>query len=127
MVRSILAVLLGWAAVGVLVVSTDMALMRLYPDQYVQGKLPPDYLAAISLATSTLWSVIGGYITARLAPRKPWHHILSLVIWGELMGIASSTPRGGRSRCGTRSGLLLGAGCRFGGWLRAEAGPRANS
>ncbi len=122
MVRSILAVLLGWAAVGVLVVSTDMTLMKLFPDQYVQGKLPPGYLAAISLATSTLWSVLGGYITARLAPpRKPWHHIVALAIWGELLGIASSIATWGQTQIWYQIGLLVlwVPAVALGGWLRA--------
>ena len=121
MIRSILAVLLGWAAVGVLVVSTDGVLHMLFPDQYVHGKLPPDHLAAISLATSTLWSIIGGYITAWIAPRKPWHHILALVIWGELMGIASCIATWGQIQAWYQIGLLLlwAPAVAIGGWLRA--------
>ncbi len=121
MVRSILAVLLGWAAVGVLVIATDGAMNLLFPDQYVHGKLPPDFLAAISLATSTLWSIIGGYITARLAPNQPWRHIVALMIWGELMGITSSIMTWGQIQVWYQTGLLLlwAPAVSLGGWLRA--------
>ena len=93
----------------------------LFPDQYVHGKLPPDHLAAISLATSTLWSIIGVHITAWIAPRKPWHHILALVIWGELMGIASSIATWGQIQMWYQIGLLLlwPPAVAIGGWLRA--------
>lgn len=120
MVRSVFAVLLGWAAVGVLVVFTDLGLSKLYPDQYVAGKLPPDYLAGISLATSTLWSIAGGYITAMMAKDRPWRHLLGLVVWGELMGIASAISTWGMIQNWYQIGLLLlwapavAVGC----WLR---------
>jgi hypothetical protein len=89
MLRSILAVLAGWLAVGVLVVLTDGVLHKMYPNDYVHGKVPPDNLMMVSLATATLYSVLGGYITARLARHRPWHHILGLIVWGEVMGIVS--------------------------------------
>lgn len=121
MVRSIFAVLLGWAAVGVLVVATDTAMMKMYPDQYVHGQLPPDYLVWVSLLTSTLWSVLGGYVTARLAPRKVWHHILGLAIWGELMGVASAIATWGQVQTWYQIGLLVlwAPAVALGGWLRA--------
>jgi len=71
MVRSILAVLLGWAAVGVMVVSTDGVLNKMYPDQYVHGKMPPDHLGQIQswyqIGLILLWVpavVIGGWLRA---------------------------------------------------------------
>ena len=121
MVRSVLAVLLGWAAVGVLVVATDGVLNRMYPDQYVHGRMPPDHLVAISLATSTVWSVLGGYITAWVASRKRWRHIVGLVIWGELMGVVSAFATWGQIQSWYQIGLILlwVPAVVLGGWLRA--------
>jgi hypothetical protein len=107
MIRSVLAVLAGWGIVGVLVVITDLVLMKIFPDQYVSGKMPPDNLAALSLATSTLWSVLGGWVTARIAAFKPWHHILGLVVWGELMGIASAVMTWGQIQSWYQIGLIV--------------------
>lgn len=120
MVKSALSVLLGWAVVGVLVVATDFVLMKVFPNDYVAGRMPPDSLAAVSLATSTLWSVIGGWVSARLAPRKAWHHVLGLVLWGEVMGLASAVMTWGKIQSWYQIGLLLlwvPAVC-LGGWLR---------
>jgi hypothetical protein len=96
-------------------------LNKLYPEQYLHGKLPPDHLAAISLATGALWSVVGGYITAWLAPRKRWHHIAALVIWGEVMGIASAVMTWGQIQHWYQIGLILAwvPAVAIGGWLRA--------
>ncbi len=121
MVRSILAVLAGWASVGVLVVLTDGVLNRLFPNDYVSGKLPPDHLLAVSLATAILYSVIGGWVTARIAAIKPWRHVLGLIIWGELMGIASAAATWGKIQSWYQIGLLLlwAPAVILGGWIRA--------
>ncbi|WP_321476015.1 hypothetical protein [uncultured Paludibaculum sp.] len=119
--RSVLSVLAGWGVVGVLVVTTDGVLAKLFPAEYVIGRMPPDYLVGISLATSTVWSVAGGWVTARLAPGRPWHHIVGLVIWGELLGIASSVMTWGQIQMWYQLGLLglWMPAVVLGGWLRA--------
>ncbi|MBI5085773.1 MAG: hypothetical protein HZB13_14385 [Acidobacteria bacterium] len=125
MVRSILAVLAGWGTVGVLVVCTDLVMTKIFPDQYVAGKMPPDSLAALSLATSTLWSVVGGWVTARLAASKPWRHILGLFLWGELMGVVSAVMTWGLMQHWYQIGLLLAwlPAVVAGGWIRVGKAP----
>jgi hypothetical protein len=121
MLRSILSVLAGWAAVGLLVVLTDLVLGRLFPAEYVSGRIPPDRLSALSLATATLYSVLGGWITARLAGSRPWRHAVYLILWGELMGAISAVMTWGQIQWWYQLGLLaawplaIAAGC----WLRA--------
>lgn len=121
MVRSILAVLAGWGSVGVLVVLTDGLLHMLHPGEYTEGKMPPDHLAAISLFTSTMYSIVGGWITARIAQAKPWHHILGLIVWGELMGIASMIATWGQIQAWYQIGLIVAwaPAVVAGGWIRA--------
>ena len=102
------AVLAGWLMVGVLVVLTDLVLARAFPAEYVQGKIPPDKLTALVLATSTLYSVIGGWLTARIAlPETGWKSILGLVIWGEIAGIASTVFSWGLMQWWYSIGLLV--------------------
>ena len=95
--------------------------MKLFPHDYVQGKVPPDQLSAISLATSVLWSVVGGWVTVRIAASKPWHHILGLIVWGELMGIASAFMTWGQMQSWYQIGLiaLWAPAVIAGGWIRA--------
>ena len=46
MLRSIGVVLTGYISIGILVVLTDLALSRLFPDTYRFGQAPPDHLLA---------------------------------------------------------------------------------
>lgn len=113
--------LAGWGSVGVLVVLTDGLLHLLFPSEYTMGKRPPDYLAALSLVTSTLWSVVGGWVTARIAKTKPWHHILGLIVWGELMGVVSLVMTWGQIQAWYQIGLIVAwlPAVVAGGWIRA--------
>lgn len=113
--------LAGWGSVGVLVVLTDGLLHLLFPSEYTQGKRPPDHLAAISLLTSTIWSVAGGWVTARIAKSKPWHHILGLIVWGELMGVLSLVMTWGQIQPWYQIGLIAAwmPAVVAGGWIRA--------
>lgn len=119
--RSVLSVLAGWGSVGVLVVSTDLALSRLFPSEYVPGRMPPDRLAAIGLGTGTMYSVLGGWVTARLAPLRPWAHLLGLMIWGELLGLVSAVVTWGQTQEWYQIGLLVmwTPAVVLGGWIHA--------
>jgi hypothetical protein len=107
MIRTVFAVLAGWALVGVFVVLTDGVIHAMAPQEYVAGRIPPDWLAAISLATATLYSVAGGWLTARIASRKKWAHVVYLVMWGELMGLASAVMTWGKIQNWYQVGLLI--------------------
>jgi hypothetical protein len=130
MLRSTLSVLAGWAAVGVLVVLTDFVLGKIFPSEYVAGKIPPDRLSALSLATSTLYSVLGGWITVKLARARPWRHALYLILWGELMGVLSAVMTWGLMQWWYQIGLLaawplaIAAGCWLAAGKRAPGGPQ---
>lgn len=123
--RSALAVLAGWASVGVLVVATDFFLSQAYPGDYTPGRMAPDRLAAVSLATSTVWSVLGGWVTARMAPLRPWVHILGLLIWGELLGGLSAAMTWGQTQLWYQVGLLAlwTPAVALGGWLALTGRP----
>lgn len=119
--RTLLAVLAGWVLVGILVVLTDLVLTKLFPKEYVAGQVPPDHLTAVSLVTATLYSVAGGWLTARLAASRPWLHAGYLMVWGETMGLASLAMTWGQIQAWYQIGLLVlwpaavAAGC----WIRA--------
>lgn len=83
--RSIGAVLAGFAAVVVLSMATDAVFHAL-------GVFPPvgqpmsTALYVLALAYRTLFTVAGGYITARLAPRRPLFHAVVLGVIGIVAG-----------------------------------------
>lgn len=81
--------------------------------------MPPDRLSALSLATATLYSVLGGWITVKLARSRPWRHAVSLILWGELLGVVSAVLTWGQIQWWHHIGLLaawpaaVALGCRI--------------
>jgi len=93
---SIGAVLAGFVTVVVLSILTDTALEAL-------GVLPkPDqglydfWLLLLALAYRTVYTVLGGWVTAKIAPKRTSRHVLVLAILGTIGGIA-----------GVAAGLML--------------------
>jgi len=101
MLASILAVLGGFAAMALLVmVTTAVAAATLIPGG-MKGMatpgapLPRAYLTA-NLACSALAAFLGGFITARLAPDRPFFHAVALAALMCVMGILSARQAAGR-------------------------------
>jgi hypothetical protein len=90
MAGSILAVLAGFAAVVVLSLGTDQILhvLQIYPPWgepiYDTG------LNALALSYRIIYTVLGGFITARLAPRAPMRHVMVLALIGLVAGTAGA-------------------------------------
>lgn len=84
--RSIAAVFLGFLAVVVLSLGTDeiFHLLRVYPPwnepMYGAG------LCLLALSYRVVYTVVGGYITAKLAPYFPMTHVWVLAGIGLFMG-----------------------------------------
>jgi hypothetical protein len=84
--KSIGAILAGFLVVFVLSTLTDFALEAL-------GVLPPateglfvTWMLVLALAYRIVYTVLGGYVTARLAPRNPQYHVHVLGIVGTIAG-----------------------------------------
>ena len=82
---SLSAVLAGFVATAGLSLGTDEVM-------HVSGVFPPwgqpmsDGLFVWATVYRVLYTVLGGYITARLAPRKPMEHALLLGALGMVVG-----------------------------------------
>jgi hypothetical protein len=85
--RSTGAVLAGFVAVFVLSLGTDQVLhvLQVYPPW---GQPMSDRLFALATAYRIVYTVLGGYLTARLAPHAPVRHALILGLVGLVPGIA---------------------------------------
>jgi len=81
------AVLAGLVAVVVLSLGTDQALhmLQVYPPW---GQPMSDALFALATGYRIIYTIAGGYITARLAPHAPQRHALILGLVGLVPGIA---------------------------------------
>jgi hypothetical protein len=89
MVRSILAVLAGIVSWAVLWVGGNAIFATLFPAQYQAEKKEyvPMLLSLIIL--SFIFSIIAGYLTARIARRKEIAHTIVLGVLQLAMGIAA--------------------------------------
>lgn len=85
--RSVAAVLAGFVVVVALSTAADAAMhgMGVFPpaDQRMEDPL----LFLLALAYRGLFTVLGGWLTARLAPSSPMRHSLALAALGLLAGL----------------------------------------
>jgi hypothetical protein len=85
--RSIASVVVSYLVVFCIVLLSDAVLERLFPGQYVAGKVPPTYLLWISAAVFAMASILGGWLCVRIAAAKPGYHLLALFFLGEAIGV----------------------------------------
>lgn len=94
--RSVFAVLAGSIAIGITALGSDYVLGLLIPSAFNnQGRMPQSSLLLFMTAYSVVFSVLGGYITARLAAKAPMAHVLALAILQLIGGLASAMQMGG--------------------------------
>ncbi len=86
--RIIVAAIVGYVAIGLLVVTTDKVLAATIPG-FATLEVPPLLYFVVSLATDTLYSVVGGYLCCVIARDRCRNATLVLIIGGEIAGIAS--------------------------------------
>jgi len=79
----------GFFATVILSIGTDLLLhaASVFPRW---GQPMSNALFALATAYRTIYTVAGGYITARLAPNKPMGHVLTLGVIGLLAAIAGA-------------------------------------
>lgn len=84
--RSAGAVLAGLVTIVVLSIATDQVIHALgvYPP-WGEPMLDPG-LNMLALAYRVVWTLTGGYVTARLAPTAPIAHALALGVVGLVLG-----------------------------------------
>lgn len=87
--RSLLALLAGFFAVVILSLGTDIALhaVGFFPPWNQPSPSGPLALATIYRG---LYGILGGYITARVAPNRPVEHAVTGGIIGTLIGAAGA-------------------------------------
>ena len=87
--RRIAAVLAGLLFVIIITTATD-ALMHAIGVFPPLGQPMADSLFVLALAYRIIYSIAGGYITARLAPDQPIKHVLVLGIIGTILGLGGT-------------------------------------
>jgi peptidoglycan/LPS O-acetylase OafA/YrhL len=87
--RSIGAVLAGFLATAILSIATDLVLHAagIFP---AWGQPMSDALFVLATAYRIVFTIAGGYITARLAPNRPMAHVLVLGFVGLMAAVAGT-------------------------------------
>lgn len=77
LVRSVVAVAAGFFASTVMSLGADLAFRRMSPDSFdAEGQASSDGTLFVIMGYEVLFAAVAGYVTARLAIRKPLAHAL---------------------------------------------------
>jgi hypothetical protein len=84
--RSIVAIIVGFLSVVVLSLGTDQLLhvLKVYPPW--GDPMPQPALNALALSYRIVFTIFGSYLAARLAPRNPMRHAMILGFIGLFFG-----------------------------------------
>ena len=94
--RHIGAVLAGIVVVVALSVITDMVLQAtIFPE--LAHKNAPNALLLIATVYRTLYGILGGYVTAKLAPNAPMMDVIILGVIGTAAALAGALSMEGES------------------------------
>jgi hypothetical protein len=86
LLRSIVAIIVGFLAVVVLSLGTDQVLhvFKVYPPW--GDAMPQPELNALALSYRIVFTIFGSYLAARIAPRNPMRHAMILGFIGLFFG-----------------------------------------
>jgi hypothetical protein len=90
--KSIAAIVGSYLLSIVLVLVTDPLLSRLFPGDFVKGRVPSNSALVASTAFFVAISILCAWLCARFAPNRAARHVLWFFIIGEAMGIAATIP-----------------------------------
>ena len=92
MLKSIADVVGSYLLSVVLVVGMDPLISRLFPGDYVRGRLPSNNALMTGTALFIIVSILCAWLCARFAPSRAARHVLWFFVIGEVMGIATTIP-----------------------------------
>jgi hypothetical protein len=96
MLKSIADVVGSYLLSVLLVLATDPLLSRLFPGDFVKGRVPSDAALMSSTALFVVVSILCAGICSRFAPSRAARHVLWFFVIGEAMGIAATIPNWGK-------------------------------
>jgi hypothetical protein len=76
----------------VLVVATDPLLSRVFPGDFVRGRIPSDNALLASTAFFVVVSILCAWLCARFAPGRAARHVPWFFIIGEVIGVGATIP-----------------------------------
>ena len=92
MLKSIAVVVGSYVLSVVLVLGTDPLLSRLFPGDFVRGRIPSNAPLMASTGLFVIVSILCAWVCARFAPSRAGRHVFWFFVIGELMGSAAIIP-----------------------------------
>jgi len=92
MVKSVGVVLGAYLLSIVLVLASDPLLSRLFPGDFVRGRIPSNPALLASTGCFVAVSILCAWLCSRFAPRRPALHVLWFFGIGEVFGIGATIP-----------------------------------
>lgn len=92
MLKSILVVAGAYVLSIALVLAMDPLLSRLFPGDFVRGRIPSNNALIASTALFVVISIFCAWLCARFAPGRVARHVLWFFVIGEAMGIVATIP-----------------------------------
>jgi hypothetical protein len=92
MLKSIAIVVGSYLLSVLLVLATDPLLSRLFPGDFVAGRVPSDAALITSTALFVVVSIFCAWFCARFAPVRAARHVLWFFVIGEAMGVGTTIP-----------------------------------
>ncbi len=92
MVKSIAVIVGSYLLSIILVMGTDPLLSRIFPGDFVRGRIPANVALLASTGLFVIISILCAWVCARFAPGRAGLHVLWFFVIGEVMGIAATVP-----------------------------------
>jgi hypothetical protein len=92
MLRSAATVLGSYVLSVLLVLLSDSLLSRLFPGEFVTGRIPSNSALAASTALFVVISILCAWLCARYAPGRAARHVLWFGVIGEVLGVIMTIP-----------------------------------
>jgi hypothetical protein len=92
MVKSIAVVVGSYVLSIILVLATDPLLSRLFPGDFVKGRIPSSTALLASTGCFVIVSILCAWLCARFAPSRAGLHVVWFFATGEVMGIVATVP-----------------------------------
>jgi hypothetical protein len=92
MLKSASVVLGSYILSIILVLASDPLLSRIFPGDFVKGRVPSNNALIASTAFFVVISILCAWVCARFAPANAARHVLWFFVIGEVMGVAAIIP-----------------------------------
>ncbi len=96
MLKSIAVVVGSYVLSIVLVMATDPLLMRLFPGDFIRGRVPSNPALLTSTALFVVASILCAWLCAHFAPSRAAKHVFWFFLVGEAMGVGATIPNWSR-------------------------------